>query len=382
MKTTIDEAKTLSDRIVEVRRHIHRHPETAFREQATAEYITRILRAEGIECRPIARTGVLARIEGTGDLKSAVVLRADIDALPVSEATGLEFASQNEGVMHACGHDMHAAALVGALTMLARRRDEIRGTVFGLFQPGEELAPGGASMVLAEEPFADYKVRAFVGQHVDPELHTGIFGIRAGQYMASTDELHIAVRGEGGHGALRATLKDPVQAAATLIVRLLELGNTPDSVLSIGRVAADGATNVIPDLVEMKGTLRTFDEGLRAELTGAIAAAGTAVAARFGVEVDAGVRTGFPSVVNDAALAARAADILRDGFGADAVVALERRMTGEDFGFYTRRYPSLFYRFGVGRGPHTGKLHSPHFNPDEGALSYGAAGLVALALNL
>lgn len=369
MDKILEQARMLSGEVTEWRRWLHRHAELSFEERSTARFVMDTLRAEGIDCRSVAETGVLARL---GEGKGAVVLRADIDALPVEEATGLCYTSENKGVMHACGHDMHAAALLGAMTLLKRRG--VNGTVFGLFQPGEELAPGGASKVLAEDPFRDYDVRAFYGQHVDPDLPVGVFGVRAGEYMASTDELHIEVRGVGGHGAMRALLKDPVQAAAVLITRLLEMGNTPDSVLSIGRVEADGATNVIPDRVAIKGTLRTFDERLRASLKEAVEEAGAAVAERFGVTTDIEVRTGYPSVVNAAAPAALAVELLA---GIGRVVPLERRMTGEDFGFYTRRYPSLFYRFGV--GAEAGRLHTAVFNPSEEALPYAVAGLVALA---
>lgn len=396
----VDEARALLPRIAEFRRHIHRHPELSFREEQTARFIMQTLSGEGLECVPVARTGVLVKIEGRGPLADALVLRADIDALPITETTGLPYCSGYDGVMHACGHDMHTAALMGALLMLNRHRDEISGTVFGLFQPGEELLPGGASMVLAEDPLAGYRVRAFYGEHVDPDLPTGVFGFRAGEYMASTDELHIAVVGVGGHGAMRHRVKDPVEAAANLITRLLQLGNSTDgqSVLSIGRVMADGATNVIPDRVEIQGTMRTFDETLRASLKGRVGEISQEVSSAFGVAVEADIREGYPAVVNDSALAENAARLFAGVFGADSVVRLDRRMTGEDFGYYTRRYPSLFYRFGVG-GPElsrterdggqpafgfpadVGKLHTPVFSPDEKALEYAAAGLALLAFD-
>ncbi|MDD3108398.1 MAG: amidohydrolase, partial [Alistipes sp.] len=178
-------AQTATDR-----RNIHSHPELSFQEHQTSQYIAERLEAEGIAYRPIAGTGILAKIEGGGDLRRCVVLRADMDALPIEEENALSYRSCNEGVMHACGHDMHTACLLGALTLLHRHRNEIQGTLFGLFQPGEEVAPGGASKVMAEDPFRDYHVVAFVGEHVGPELPAGCFGFRAGQYMASSDELH------------------------------------------------------------------------------------------------------------------------------------------------------------------------------------------------
>lgn len=340
-------------RVLEWRRWLREHAELSFEEHRTAAFIMETLRAEGIECQPIADTGVLARM-GAG--RGAVVLRADIDALPIGGCA-----------VHACGHDMHAAALLGALVEL--KSQSFQGTVFGLFQPGEELLPGGATLVLEEDPFKEYSVKAFYGQHVDPDLPVGVFGVRAGEYMASTDELHIKVTGVGGHGALRALLRDPVLAAAKLIVELIELGNTPDSVLSIGRVFADGATNVVPDVVAMQGTLRTFDEALRGRLH-------QQIAALAGTETDIEIRHGYPSVINNMELASRAVEVLgRVG----EVRMLERRMTGEDFGFYTRRYPSLFYRFGV--GTEAGKLHTAAFNPSEAALEYAVNGLVQLIMD-
>ena len=246
---------------IEFRRHLHAHPELSFREHDTAAFIARQLDELGIAHRPVAGTGVLATIPGRraqGAESRAVVLRADIDALPVTEQTGLGYTSQNAGVMHACGNDVHAAVLFGALARLAENPD-FGGTVIGLFQPGEECNPGGASLVLAEKPFEGYDVAAVIGEHVEPQLEVGTLGFRAGQYMAASDELRFRLHGTGGHGAMRAQLKDPVAAGAELLTRLIAL-NGEECVLSIGRVEAAGATNIVPDEVCMEGTLRTFDE--------------------------------------------------------------------------------------------------------------------------
>lgn len=383
-------AASVAEKAVEYRRHLHRNPELSFREEATSNFIAGVLEENGIAYKRIAGTGVLARIEGRGNLKQALVLRADIDALPIEEATGREFASCRDGVMHACGHDLHTSALLGALTVLNRHKDEIEGTVFGLFQPGEEINPGGASLVLKEAPFEGYDVRAVIGEHVDPELPTGVFGFRGGKYMASSDELHITVRGEGGHAAMPQNLKDPVVAAAAMITSLQQVVSRNDNpgmptVLSIGRVVADGATNVIPDNVYMAGTFRTFDEGWREEAKKRIAEIIRSTASAYGVGVDVEIDTGYPCVVNDEGLALRAAELTGELFGSGAVVGLELRSTAEDFGFYTQLYPSLFYRFGVGGEPgamSAGRLHTSQFDPDEGALEYAIAGLLNLAFNL
>ena len=360
------------------RRHLHAHPELSFREHETAAFIAGQLAEAGIEHRAIARTGILARIEGSKACtdRRAVVLRADIDALPIDERTGLPYASQNTGVMHACGHDMHAAVLFGVLQQLAAAPD-FYGTVFGLFQPGEECNPGGASQVLAEDPFADYEVIAVIGEHVEPQLEVGTLGFRAGKYMAANDELRFRIHGTGGHGALRSQLKDPVAAAAELVSALLTL-NEPECVLSIGRVEAAGATNVVPDEVYMEGTLRTFDQADRNRLHGRIAELTAATDDRHGVKTDVDIDRGYPPVVNDARLVEAAATLAK---AAELQVEmLPLRTTAEDFGFYTLRYPSLFYRLGVGAA--AGRPHTATFAPDERAIETGRDFMRSLALQI
>ena len=391
LRMICDEAEQLAGSTREHRRRIHACPELSFEERATADYVISVLEAEGIACRRIAGTGVLARIEGRGELRRAVVLRADMDALPIEERSDLPFASQNRGVMHACGHDMHTAALLGALTLLNRRRTELQGTLFGLFQPGEEVCPGGASMVLKEHPFEGYDVIAMIGEHVDPDLPTGVFGFRAGKYMASSDELRITVMGEGGHGAMPDRLHDPVVAAAAVITALQQVvSRNADSrmptVLSIGRVVADGATNVIPDRVLMEGTLRTFDETWRAEAKRRVHEIAEHTAAAYGTTAEVAVSDGYPCVVNDPRLTDCAERLIASMFGSEHTVRLELRPTAEDFGYYTQVYPSLFYRLGVGGSDPVakpvGKLHTATFAPDEEALSYAVAALSSLSLQL
>lgn len=358
----------------EFRRELHRHPELSFREERTARFISEALTEAGIDHRPIAGTGILARIEGVGDPKRAVVLRADIDALPIHEAADVEWRSENEGVMHACGHDIHAAVLYGVLCKLARTRD-FEGTIFGLFQPGEECNPGGASLVLAENPFEGYDVRAVIGEHVEPKLPVGTFGFREGKYMASSDELRFTVKGKGGHAALRADLHDAVVAAAELIVRLNAM-NSEDTILSTGKVVAEGATNVIPDEVYIEGTLRTFDEAVRRIGKEEIEAVAADVDTRHATSTVVDISQGFPCVVNDEELTTTARALAAERFEA---VELELRPTAEDFGFYTVRYPSLFYRLGVGG---SGATHTSEFCPDERAITAGIEFMHLLTLKL
>ncbi len=358
---------------IEFRRHLHRHPELSFEEVQTAEYIEQCLSEAGISHSRIANTGVLAKIEGKGDLSRAVVLRADIDALPIEEQTGLEYASQRCGVMHACGHDIHAAVLYGVLLRLAEKPD-FEGTIFGIFQPGEECNPGGASKVLQEEPFANYNVVAVIGEHTDSGLEVGELGFCKGEFMAANDELRFWVRGKGGHGAMRAQLNDTVVATAHLIT-MLNAVNDDNTVLSIGKVVADGATNVIPDEVYMEGTMRCFSEEHRHTIWRIIDAAAQSVDAKFGTTTEVDINHGYPAVVSDDALVEKAIALATEK--GVAVKMLEKRYTAEDFGHYCVKYPSLFYRLGVGSS--AGRSHTSTFAPDERAIEVGVEFIEELA---
>ena len=361
---------------IEFRRELHRHPELSFEEVQTAKYIEQALTEAGIEHTRIANTGVLAKIEGKGDLSRAIVLRADIDALPVEEQTGLEYASENKGVMHACGHDIHAAVLYGVLLRLAENRD-FEGTIFGVFQPGEECNPGGASKVLAEEPFANYNVVAVIGEHTDSGLEVGELGFCKGEFMAASDELRFWVRGKGGHAAMRDKLNDTVVAAAHLVT-MLNAVNNESTVLSIGKVVADGATNVIPDEVYMEGTFRCFSEEHRHTVWRIIEAAAQSVDAKFGTTTEVDINHGYPVVVSNDELVDKAVALATEK--CLAVKMLPKRYTAEDFGHYCVRYPSLFYRLGVGTD--AGRSHTSTFAPNEEAIEVGINFMDELAKRL
>lgn len=361
---------------VEFRRHLHRHPELSFAEVQTAKYIEQCLSEAGIAHTRIDETGVLAKIEGRGDLSRAVVLRADIDALPIEEQTGLEYASENRGVMHACGHDIHAAVLYGVLLRLAENPD-FEGTIFGIFQPGEECNPGGASKVLQEEPFANYNVVAIIGEHTDSGLEVGELGFCKGEFMAANDELRFWVRGKGGHAAMRDKLNDTVVASAHLVT-MLNAVNDENTVLSIGKIVADGATNVIPDEVYMEGTMRCFSEEHRRTVWRIIEAAAQSVDAKFGTTTEIDISEGYPAVVSNDELVDKALALATER--GVAVKMLEKRYTSEDFGHYCVRYPSLFYRLGVGTT--AGRSHTSTFAPDEDAIDVGVEFMEELARTL
>jgi amidohydrolase len=251
------------------------------------------------------------------------------------------------------------------LLRLAEKRD-FEGTIFGIFQPGEECNPGGASKVLAEKPFEGYNVVAVIGEHTDSGLEVGELGFCKGEFMAANDELRFWVRGKGGHGAMRAQLNDTVVAAAHLVT-MLNAVNDENTVLSIGKVVADGATNVIPDEVYMEGTFRCFSEEHRHTVWHIIEAAAQSVDAKFGTTTEVDINHGYPAVVSNEKLVEKALAIATaKGL---TTQMLEKRYTSEDFGFYCQQYPSLFYRLGVGTS--AGRSHTSTFAPSEEAIEVG-----------
>lgn len=387
-----------------IRRHLHMHPELSFREFETSKFIaktleeigipytlldlpyssaqSRLLQAAGALNGSSVNSGILAVIEGALG-GPAIGLRADIDALPILEETNLSFASVNSGVMHACGHDMHTSALLLAAKALWESRLDLAGTVYLLFQPGEECLPGGAKLVLDSGILDDKKIEAFVALHVSPEIDAGKVGIRPGMYMASGDEIHIEIKGKGGHAALPHTLNDTVLAASSVVVALQQLvarlgdSRTP-SVLSIGKFIANGATNIIPSSVKLEGTFRTMNEEWRAaahkHITDMVEA--TAKAHQTTAVVD--IRKGYPCLINDPAKTLAVRNELIENLGKDSVVDLDIRMTTEDFGFISNRYPSVFFRLGVGgESKSSGVLHNSKFIAREDALKTGALSLIS-----
>ncbi len=363
------------------RRHLHQNPELAFEEYETARFVAERLGEMGISYREgIAKTGLVALIEGAETGSRTVALRADMDALPIEEKNEVPYQSRNKGVMHACGHDVHTASLLGAAKVLQATREQWKGTVKLIFQPSEEKLPGGASVMIREGVLKNPDVSRIWGQHVHPPLEAGKVGLRAGPYMASADEVYLHVRGKGGHAALPQNLVDPVLISAQIITALQEIVSrranpfTP-SVLSFGKVEARGATNVIPDLVEIAGTFRTFDEEWRFEAHELIKKIAGGVARSMGGECEAEVRVGYPYVHNDEELTQKTRHLAEELLGAENVVDLPQRMTGEDFAYYGREIPGCFYRLGTGNPEKNilSPIHSATFDIDEDALITGVA---------
>ncbi len=373
---------------IQIRRHLHQHPELSFQEHNTSAYIKKQLEEIGIPFTGgYVETGILAKIEGHNPQKRIIALRADMDALPIVEENQIEYHSQNPGVMHACGHDVHTACLLGAAKILHQLRNDFEGTVLLVFQPAEEKLPGGAKLMLEQGIFATLKPDLIIGQHVMPGLKVGKVGFRSGMYMASADELYLTVRGKGGHAAMPHQLVDTVLVASHIIVALQQIVSRNayaaiPSVLSFGKVDAPGATNIIPREVKIEGTFRTMDEKWRYEAHQKITKIATTLAESMGATCEVVIEVGYPCLVNDAHITQEASELAAEILGKDQVVELDLRMTSEDFAFFSQQYPATFYRLGISTadGVLASPLHSPTFNVDEKALETGMATMAYLAI--
>lgn len=382
-------AQAFFEEVREFRRHLHQYPELSFQEKETSQYIAKILDKEGIQYETgWIETGIVATIEGKDPMSKTIALRADIDALPIEELTEAPYQSKNKGVMHACGHDVHTSSLLGAALILNDLREEWSGTIKLIFQPGEEKLPGGASLMIEEGLFEKHPSSAIFGQHVMPELDAGKVGFRSGMYMAACDELYIDVIGKGGHAALPHKVIDPIVISAQIVLALQQMVSRKanvlsPTVLSIGYIEGKGATNVIPDKVVMKGTLRTYNEAWRMEAHGLIEKLCTEMASSLGATCDVNIIKGYPNVYNDENLTSKAKEWAIDYLGAEHVIDLEMRPSGEDFAFYSQIMPGCFYRLGTGNSEKgiTASVHNPHFDIDEDALVTGMGLMAYLAVS-
>ena len=385
------------DEVVAIRRQLHQHPELSFCEKETAELIKRVLASKDIEYQSdIAGTGVVATIHGllsfrpseaSGEIscKRIIALRADLDALPVQEASDLPFRSVNEGVMHACGHDAHTAMLLGVALILNDLRDHFSGTVKLIFQPGEEKLPGGASLMIKEGVLDG--VDMIIAQHVYPDLPCGEVGFHAGPYMASSDEVNITVKGRGGHAAKPAERDNALLAAAKIVSALSKLypeNDKSNGLLTFGSFIADGTYNVVPSEVTMKGTMRTFDENKRKLLKDNILMVANDVAREFGCKAEVVIEQGYPSLRNEVKLTEKCAALAKDYLGDSKVKDLPQLMTAEDFAWYSQKVPACFYRLGTAN-PAKGidsKQHTATFDIDEESMKIGMEIMSYLTLNL
>jgi amidohydrolase len=384
------------ERVVQHRQHLHRHPEPSFGETRTGAYVAEVLSSLAIPfttgwCAERGAAGIVAEVRGANPGLRRMALRADMDALPIQEVER-PHASTVPGWMHACGHDAHTACLLGAVEALQATRDQWSGTVQCIFQPGEEILPGGASILVKEGALkADApqsgpgraegpRVDGIVGQHVYPQLEAGHVGFRSGPYMAAADELQIRIVGKGGHAALPHRAVDPIVAAAHVITALQTVVSRAcdpiqPAVLTIGKIRGGHARNIIPDEVVLDGTLRTYDEAIGHSLRAAIARVAESTAAAYGAVAEVDIAIGYPPVVNAPDLTEQCRKGAVELLGAERVVDLPLRMTGEDFSFYQKEVPGCFYRLGTGGdgpGCRSG-LHTADFDIDESALFTGTA---------
>lgn len=382
-------AKAYAADTIAMRRHIHAHPELSYQEYETAAYVAAQLRNLGLApAEGVAETGVTALIEGRNPESKTIALRADMDALPITEANEVPYKSTVEGVMHACGHDVHTASLLGTARILTELREDFEGAVKLIFQPGEERNPGGASLMIKAGVLENPRPASILGQHVMPYIPTGKIGFRSGMYMASADEVYLTVKGKGGHAALPEKVIDPVLIASHIVVALQQIisrnasPKTP-SVLSFGAINGGSATNIIPDEVRLEGTFRALDEDWRFEAHERIGKMARGIAEGMGGSCEVEISIGYPFLTNDPQTTRRAREAAATYVGEENLVELDLWMGAEDFAFYSHEVPACFYRLGTGNEAKgtTHGVHTPVFDIDEDALEIGNGLMAWMALN-
>lgn len=386
-------AETHFKDVVTFRRHIHQYPELSFEEFNTSEYVCSVLDKHSITyTKGIVKTGIVAIIEGKNPAKKTILLRADLDALPIEEKNNVDYISQNIGVMHACGHDAHTASVLGTAIILNELKNEFEGTVKIMFQPGEEVLPGGSSLMIKEGVLQYPKVDIAIAQHVFPSMEVGKVGFRSGMYMASTDEIHITITGKGGHAAMAGEYNNPLVVAAHIITETEKqfpftidnegvarnTENNIPTVIAFGKIEGKGATNVIPECVYLAGTFRTMDEVWRKAVKEKIKQITQSVCESYKVKADINIMDGYPFLINDTIVTEQCKQSAIEYLGKENVEDLPLRMTAEDFAYITQQVPSCFYRLGTGNKVKgiTSGVHTSTFDIDEEALKI-STGLMA-----
>jgi amidohydrolase len=386
-------ASSLHQETIQNRQHLHQFPELSFKEFETANYVESKLKEIGFtDIHRIANTGVVALLKAYQAGEKVIGLRADLDALPIQETSDIAYASKNNGVMHACGHDVHTAILLTAAKILFNLKDQIQGNVKFIFQPGEELLPGGASVLIKEGVLTHPNVDYLIAQHVTPQISAGKIGFKKGLFMASTDEIYIKVKGKGGHAAMPNTYINPLLIASSIISKLheffmidkIENSNQIPTVLAFGKIEGHGATNVIPDIVSLAGTFRTLDEKWRKKCHSMMEDLVQEVAAAFGGQCEIEIRGGYPCLVNDVEITQKCINSAESIIGKENIIALDYRMTAEDFAYFSQVKPVCFYRLGTGNPEKNTEfnVHTSNFNVDEDVLSYAPAIMACMAINL
>ena len=371
-------ARKYAPEFIDTRHHLHAHPELSYQEFETSKYVQEKLTSFGISSTVKAKTGIAGIIEGKNPAKRVIALRADMDALPIQEQNDFPYKSQNPGVMHACGHDVHTSCLLGAAKILNETKDDWEGTVKLIFQPGEEKNPGGASLMIKDGVLENPAPQAIFGLHVHPQLETGKLSFRGGKVMASADEIYITISGNGGHAAAPHTTVDTILIASQLVVALQQVisrNRNPfsPSVLSITSFHGGFTTNVIPGEVKLMGTFRAMDEEWRFKAHEIIKKLSAEIVNGMGANLDIHIDVGYPAVINNEKLSQQASVLAGEFFSPHLIEETEMRMGAEDFGYYCQQIPGCFYRLGTGnieKGISSG-VHTPLFNIDEDAIEIG-----------
>jgi amidohydrolase len=389
-KQLIDRITSLFPEVVSWREHMHRHPEPSFKEVNTMNFVSSILKKYGISHETgVAETGVVAWIGADHHSinDECIGLRSDLDALPIHEENDVTYRSQVDGWMHACGHDVHTSILLGTAIILQEERQALKTPIKLIFQPGEEMNPGGASLMMKAGVLQNPKVTKMYALHVFPEMEVGNLGLRSGLYMASSDELHVEIKGVGGHGALPEKCVNPIEMGAEWMRRVKEVfikecpGNVPH-VLTFGRFEALGSTNVIPSEARIKGTFRTMNEVWRARAYELLEQEASKVSQEFSGEINLNISKGYPYLKNDEVLTKQTWKLFQEVFGEEKVHELALRMTAEDFAFYSQEIPVCFFRLGVGN-PSKGityAVHHPRFDVDTDSLKIGIQAMASIAM--
>jgi hippurate hydrolase len=371
-------ARQYAPEFIELRHYLHAHPELSYQEFETSKLVQQKLASFGIATEVKATTGVVALIEGKNPSARIIALRADMDALPIQEQNDVPYKSVNQGVMHACGHDVHTSCLLGAAKILSETKNEWEGTVKLLFQPGEEKNPGGASLLIKEGVLEKPAPSAIFALHVNPQLEVGRLSFRGGKVMASADEIYITIKSKGGHAAAPQFTADTILVASHLIVALQQIisrNNNPlkPSVLSITSFQGGYTTNVIPSEVKLMGTFRAMDEEWRFKAHELIRKLSTELVHSMGAEIDLHIDVGYPSVYNHEPLNEATRKLAEAYLGEEKVEETEIRMGAEDFGYYSQKIPGCFFRLGTANKKKgiTAGVHTPLFNIDEDAIEIG-----------
>ncbi len=386
--TLLEKIKSLSQsysqEVVGLRRHLHANPELSYQEYNTVKFVAQTLRSFGIEpTEGIATTGLVAEVKGKNPGKKTIALRADMDALPITEANDVPYKSKNNGVMHACGHDVHTSSLLGTAKILNEVKDQFEGTVRFLFQPGEEVNPGGATYMIRDGALQNPAPASILGQHVFPLLPAGKIGFREGMYMASCDEIYLKVIGKGGHGAAPELTIDPVVIASHIIIALQQVISRNASpkqptVLTFGKIVGGTATNIIPEEINIDGTFRAMNETWRAEGLKKIKKMSESIAEGMGGRCEVNISPGYPYLENNPEVTRRIKKAAEEYVGKENVIDIDITLGAEDFAYYSQVVPASFYRLGTRNDAKgiTSYVHTPTFDIDEDALKIGP-GLMA-----